>query len=93
MALWIAGKVLKVKHGGDRKLQKMTANIGAGWKPLSVTATMNPELLAWQIGTTTSNVNFFLERFRELGFIDSKGAKTLVNGSLVNIVLHDDGMC
>jgi len=31
MALWIAGKVLKVKHGGDRKLQKMTANIDVAW--------------------------------------------------------------
>ena len=31
MAQWIAGKVLKVKHGADRKLQKIAADIDVAW--------------------------------------------------------------
>lgn len=45
------------------------------------------------IGTTTSHFSFSLERFRELGFIDSKGAEMLVHSSLMNIVPHDNGVC
>jgi CRP/FNR family transcriptional regulator, cyclic AMP receptor protein len=39
------------------------------------------------IGTTRSRVNFFMNRFRKLGFIDYNGRIT-VHKSLLNIVLH-----
>jgi len=41
------------------------------------------------IGTTRSRVSFFLNRFRDLGYIDYSGAGMVINSSLVNIVLHD----
>jgi CRP/FNR family transcriptional regulator, cyclic AMP receptor protein len=40
------------------------------------------------IGTTRSRVNFFMNKFRKLGFIDYNG-KITVNKSLLKIVLHD----
>ncbi|MCU1312593.1 MAG: transcriptional regulator, Crp/Fnr family [Acidobacteriaceae bacterium] len=46
------------------------------------------ETLAEMIGTTRSRVNFFMNRFRKLGFIDYNGRIT-VHKSLLNIVLHD----
>jgi CRP-like cAMP-binding protein len=46
------------------------------------------EALAEMIGTTRSRVNFFMNRFRKLGFIEYKG-RIRVNRSLLNVVLHD----
>jgi CRP/FNR family cyclic AMP-dependent transcriptional regulator len=40
------------------------------------------------VGTTRSRVNFFLNRFRKLGFIKYNG-EMHVHSSLLNIVLHD----
>jgi CRP-like cAMP-binding protein len=44
--------------------------------------------LAEIIGTTRSRVNFFMNRFRKLGFIEYNGGLH-VNSSLLNVVLHD----
>ena len=41
------------------------------------------------IGTTRSRVSFFMNRFRELGFVDYGGGGLQVHSSLLNIVLHD----
>jgi CRP/FNR family cyclic AMP-dependent transcriptional regulator len=46
------------------------------------------ESLAEMIGTTRSRVSFFMNRFRELGFIEYNG-RIRVHKSLLNIVLHD----
>ena len=40
------------------------------------------------IGTTRSRVNFFMNRFRDLGFIDYNGGPE-VHSSLLNVILHD----
>ncbi|MGA8811430.1 MAG: Crp/Fnr family transcriptional regulator [Candidatus Sulfotelmatobacter sp.] len=51
---------------------------------------MSQELLAEMIGTTRSRVSFFMNRFRELGFIDyHAGDELQVHSSLLNVVLHD----
>ncbi len=42
------------------------------------------------IGTTRSRVNFFLNKFKKLGFIDYDGKTPLrINSSLLSVVLHD----
>jgi CRP/FNR family cyclic AMP-dependent transcriptional regulator len=46
------------------------------------------EALAEMVGTTRSRVNHFMNKFRQLGFIDYNGVLT-VHSSLLNIVLHD----
>jgi CRP/FNR family transcriptional regulator, cyclic AMP receptor protein len=40
------------------------------------------------IGTTRSRVNLFMNRFRDLGFIEYNG-DIKVNTSLLSVVLHD----
>jgi len=51
---------------------------------------LSQETLAEMIGTTRSRVNFFMNRFRKLGFIDYHSGDSLqVHSSLLNIVLHD----
>jgi CRP-like cAMP-binding protein len=51
--------------------------------------TMSQETLAEMIGTTRSRVNFFMNKFRDLGFIEYSGGDIKVNNSLLTVVLHD----
>jgi CRP/FNR family cyclic AMP-dependent transcriptional regulator len=49
---------------------------------------LSQETLAEMVGTTRSRVNFFMNKFRKLGFIKYNGGLT-INSSLLSIVLHD----
>jgi CRP-like cAMP-binding protein len=49
---------------------------------------ISQETLAEMIGTTRSRVNFFMNKFRDLGFIEYNG-DIKVNRSLLSVVLHD----
>jgi CRP/FNR family cyclic AMP-dependent transcriptional regulator len=49
---------------------------------------VSQETLASMIGTTRSRVNFFMNKFRKLGFIEYNG-KIKVNKSLLTVVLHE----
>lgn len=49
---------------------------------------VSQETLAEMIGTTRSRVNFFMNKFRKLGFIKYNGGLQ-INSSLLSVVLHD----
>jgi CRP/FNR family transcriptional regulator, cyclic AMP receptor protein len=49
---------------------------------------LSQETLAGMVGTTRSRVNFFMNKFRDLGFIQYAG-HIRVNSSLLTVVLHD----
>ncbi|HWR14796.1 MAG TPA: Crp/Fnr family transcriptional regulator [Terriglobales bacterium] len=71
------------------RLLLLLANFGQESKPIPIIAKMSQETLAEMIGTTRSRVSFFLNRFRDLGFIDYNGGGMHVHSSLVSVVLHD----
>jgi len=71
------------------RLLMMMANFGQESKPAPVLVKIRQETLAEMIGTTRSRVSFFLNRFRDLGYIDYDCSGMRINSSLVNIVLHD----
>ncbi|MDP9263744.1 MAG: helix-turn-helix domain-containing protein [Acidobacteriota bacterium] len=52
---------------------------------------LSQKVLAGMVGTTRSRVNFFMNKFRKLGFIRYNGSKRglRVNSSLLNVVLHE----
>ncbi|MBZ5521250.1 MAG: Crp/Fnr family transcriptional regulator [Acidobacteriia bacterium] len=54
----------------------------------AVSPKISQETLAEMVGTTRSRVNFFMNRFRKMGFIEYNG-KLMVNRSLLSVVLHD----
>jgi CRP-like cAMP-binding protein len=54
----------------------------------TVVAKISQETLAELVGTTRSRVNFFMNKFRKLGFIHYNGGLK-VHSSLLNVVLHD----
>jgi CRP/FNR family cyclic AMP-dependent transcriptional regulator len=53
-----------------------------------VIAKISQETLAEMVGTTRSRINFFMNKFRKLGFIKYNG-ELEVNSSLLNVVLYD----
>jgi CRP/FNR family transcriptional regulator, cyclic AMP receptor protein len=66
----------------------LLANFGKDGKPENVVPKISQETLAEMVGTTRSRVSFFMNRFRELGFIQYNGGLE-VHSSLLNVVLHD----
>jgi CRP/FNR family cyclic AMP-dependent transcriptional regulator len=66
----------------------LLAQFGKDGKPETVIPKMSQETLAEMVGTTRSRVNFFMNRFRKLGFIEYNGGLS-VHSSLLNVVLHD----
>jgi CRP-like cAMP-binding protein len=66
----------------------LLAHFGKDGKQEPVVPKISQEILAGMIGTTRSRVSHFMNKFRNLGFIDYNGG-LLVHSSLINIVLHD----
>ncbi len=68
----------------------LLARYGKQDKPERVVPSLSQETLAEMIGTTRSRVNFFLNKFKKLGFIEYDGERPLkINPSLLSVVLHD----
>jgi CRP-like cAMP-binding protein len=66
----------------------LLARYGAQDQPQKVIPNVSQEMLAEMIGTTRSRVNYFMNKFRKLGFIQYDG-EIHVNKSLLSVVLHD----
>jgi CRP/FNR family transcriptional regulator, cyclic AMP receptor protein len=66
----------------------LLAQFGKQQAPEKVIPKISQEVLAEMVGTTRARVNFFMNRFRKLGFIEYNGAIE-VHPSLLSIVLHD----
>jgi CRP/FNR family cyclic AMP-dependent transcriptional regulator len=66
----------------------LLARYGQEDKPQNVLPKISQETLAEMVGTTRSRVNFFMNKFRKLGFIKYNGGLQ-INTSLLSIVLHD----
>ena len=66
----------------------LLANYGKEGRVEAVISKIDHQTLAQMVGTTRSRVNFFMNKFRKLGYIDYNGRIT-VHSSLLNVVLHD----
>ena len=68
----------------------LLARYGKEEQPSTLVPRISQETLAEMIGTTRSRVNFFLNKFKKLGFIEYDGELPLkINSSLLSVVLHD----
>jgi len=66
----------------------LLARYGKEDRPHGVLPKMSQETLAEMIGTTRSRVNFFMNKFRKMGFIEYNGGLQ-INTSLLSVVLHE----
>jgi CRP-like cAMP-binding protein len=66
----------------------LLARYGKQDKPQKVLPRIPQETLAEMVGTTRSRVNFFMNKFRRMGFIKYNG-ELEINDSLLSVVLQD----
>jgi len=78
-------------NSSERRLARLLlllARFGKEGAP-TVIPKISQETLAEMIGTTRSRVSFFMNRFRELGFVEYGENGIQVHSSLLNVILHD----
>jgi len=78
-------------NSSERRLARtllLLARYGKQDQPVRILPKVSQETLASMVGTTRSRVNFFMNKFRKLGFIEYNG-KIKVNKSLLTVVLHE----
>jgi CRP/FNR family transcriptional regulator, cyclic AMP receptor protein len=78
-------------NSSERRLARvllLLAHFGKEGKMETVIPKISQEVLAARVGTTRSRINFFMNKFRKLGFIEYNGGLK-VHSSLMNIVVHD----
>jgi CRP/FNR family transcriptional regulator, cyclic AMP receptor protein len=66
----------------------LLANYGREHQGNLVIAKISQETLAEMVGTTRSRVNYFMNKFRKLGFLKYNGVLE-INSSLLSVVLYD----
>ena len=66
----------------------LLANYGKEGRVETVINKIDHQTLAQMVGTTRSRVNFFMNKFRKLGYIDYNG-RISIHSSLLSVVLHD----
>ncbi len=83
-------------NSSEKRLARTLLLLGGYGKPSKpstpdrLALKISQETLAEMVGTTRSRVNFFLNKFRKLGFIEYDGQRPLtINRSLLSVVLHD----
>jgi CRP/FNR family cyclic AMP-dependent transcriptional regulator len=67
----------------------LLARYGKKEKPQRGLPKIPQETLAEMVGTTRSRVNFFMNKFRKMGFIQYGNGGLQVDSSLLSVVLHD----
>ena len=83
--------IYQILNSHEKRLARallMLANFGKKGRPKNVIPRISFDVLAEMVGTTISRVNFFMRKFRKLGFIDYNG-ELKINSSLLNVVIHD----
>lgn len=66
----------------------LLAQFGKEGKLEPIVGKINQDMLAARVGTTRSRINYFMNKFRKLGFIEYNGTLK-VHSSLVNVIVHD----
>jgi CRP-like cAMP-binding protein len=67
----------------------LLAHFGKDAKLEPVVPHINQEILAARVAATRSRINYFMNKFRKLGFIDYDSGKLKVHSSLMNVIVHD----
>jgi CRP/FNR family cyclic AMP-dependent transcriptional regulator len=79
-------------NSSERRLARvllLLASFGKEGKLEAVIPRISQEVLAAKVGTTRSRINFFMNKFRKLGFIDYNNGGLHVHSGLLNVIVHD----
>ncbi len=67
----------------------LLAHFGKESRSETILPSINQENLAQMVGTTRSRVSHFMNKFRQLGFVDYDGGGLTVRSGLLSVLLHD----
>ena len=70
------------------RILMLLAHFGKDGTMEAIVPKITHETLAARVGTTRSRVNYFMNKFRKLGFIEYNG-ELKVHSSLLNVIVHD----
>jgi CRP/FNR family transcriptional regulator, cyclic AMP receptor protein len=84
----LADQLLNSTEKRLARLLLILSNYGKEDRPDPIVPKINQETLAEMIGTSRTNVNFFMNKFRQLGFIEYNG-DIKVHRSLLNALLRE----
>jgi CRP-like cAMP-binding protein len=79
-------------NSSERRLARtllLLANFGKEHDLEQIPTNISQETLAEMVGTTRSRINFFMNKFRQLGFIDYDDGDIKVHRSLLRVILQD----
>src|SRR5204862_3207445 len=77
-------------NSSEKRLARALLLLAQDEKPQRIVPRIAQNTLADMVGTTRSRVNFFLNKFKKLGFIEYTGGSELtINSSLLSVVLHE----
>jgi CRP/FNR family cyclic AMP-dependent transcriptional regulator len=79
-------------NSSERRLARLLlllANFGKEGKMEKILPSISQEILAARIGATRPRINFFMNKFRKLGFIEYDDNGLKVHTSLLNVIVHD----
>jgi CRP/FNR family transcriptional regulator, cyclic AMP receptor protein len=79
-------------NSGEKRLARillLLSHFGKESTTETVVPGINQEILAQMVGTTRSRINFFMNKFRKLGFIDYNSREMTVHSGLRSVVLND----
>ncbi len=85
------GLIDQLFNSSEKRLARtllLLARYGKESQPQKMLPKVSQEMLAEMIGTTRARVNFFMNKFRKLGFIHYNGGLQ-VHNSLLSVVLHE----
>lgn len=78
-------------NSSERRLARvllLLANFGKEGKMEMVIPKISQEVLAARVGTTRARINYFMNKFRKLGFIEYNGSLKVHSG-LLNVIVHE----
>jgi CRP/FNR family cyclic AMP-dependent transcriptional regulator len=87
-----ADRVDRLFNSGEKRLARallLLARYGKSDETYRVLPRISQETLAKMIGSTRSRVNFFMNKFKKLGFIEYNGGLK-VNHSLLTVIVHTE---
>ena len=67
----------------------LLAHFGKESRAETILPSITQESLAQMVGTTRSRVSHFMNKFKELGFVDYDGGALTINSGLLGVLLHD----
>ena len=71
------------------RLLIMLPQVGQEAELRTIVAPISQEVMAARVGTTRSRINYFMNKFRKLGFVEYNNGELKVHSSLLSVIIRE----